>query len=56
MSQTCKTPPVGGGASRDHLGGWSRSFPTPEVQRAQFPIGRRHSNRGEALREGIRHG
>ncbi len=56
MSQTCKTPPVGGGASRDHLGGWSRSLPTSEVHRAQFPIARCHSNRDEAQREGIRNG
>jgi hypothetical protein len=56
MSQTCKTPPVGGGASRDHLGGWSRSLPTSEVQPAQFPISRCHGDCGEALREGIRNG
>jgi hypothetical protein len=55
MSQTCKTPPVGGGASRDHLGGWSRSLPTSEVHRAQFPIARRPRDRGVLL-EGIRNG
>ena len=56
MSQTCKTPPVAGGASRDHLGGWSRSLPTSEVHQTQFPIGWRRCNCGGALRECIRHG
>ncbi|NYH95123.1 hypothetical protein FHS75_001442 [Novosphingobium marinum] len=56
MSQTCKTPPVGGGASRDQLGGWSRSLHTSEVHRTQFPMARRHGDRGDALREGIRNG
>lgn len=36
MPQTCKTPAVQAGASRDHLGGWSQSLPTLDAYRAQF--------------------
>lgn len=36
MPQTCKTPPVGGGASRDCCGGRSHSLSTASDMQAQI--------------------
>ncbi|MEZ5744356.1 MAG: hypothetical protein R3D89_11705 [Sphingomonadaceae bacterium] len=38
MNQICKTPAGEAGASRDHLGGWSRCLPTLAANPAQFLI------------------
>lgn len=40
MPRTCKTPPVGGGASRDCFGGRSHSLPTVSGVQAQLRAAR----------------
>jgi hypothetical protein len=41
MTQTCKTPPLGGGVKRDSCGGWTREIPTSINWQAQW-LSHRH--------------
>lgn len=56
MHHKCETSLMGSGASRNSCEGCFQDAPTLFTFRAQHLIGRRDSNRGRGLREGIRHG